>query len=198
MTAEQAKAQGFCGGTNRKGRPCTRLAGWGTDHMGHGNCKYHTGSTPNGKKAAAKEAIGSELERLAATGWHIAVECDPLDGLLQVIQGAAGQVAHANALVEREAAERDGGPQTETTFALQMLKESQHELARYCKMALDAGIADRRVKIAQRHGELIAGAIERAMGKMAEQWTSERRAEFARYVEAEMLRLERGDYEEGE
>lgn len=152
----------------------------------------HSGSTPNGKKAAAKEAIGKELDARRLTGWHIAVDCDPLDGLLQVIRGAAGQVAHANALVERETEQAKAGP----SFALQMLKESQSELAKYCKMALDAGIADRRVRIAQRHGELIAGAIERAMGRMAEEWTPKRRAEFAGYVEAEMLRLERGETEE--
>lgn len=31
---------------------CLLKAGWGTDHPGAGNCKYHTGSTPNGRRSA--------------------------------------------------------------------------------------------------------------------------------------------------
>lgn len=185
---------GNCNAKNRNGTLCKRTAGWGTGHVGAGRCSYHSGSTPNGIKAAAKEAIGNELARLGGTGWHIAVDVDPLDGLLQVIQGAAGQVAHANALLEREARRRgeaeEAGP---PSFALLMLKEAQGELARYCKMALDAGVADRKVRLAERMGALIAAAAERAMAKHPERHPPKDRAEFARDFMAELAALERQD-----
>lgn len=34
---------------------CGHTAGWGTDHTGHGRCKYHGGSTPNQEKAIMEE-----------------------------------------------------------------------------------------------------------------------------------------------
>jgi len=36
---------------------CTKPAGWGTDHVGFGNCKLHGGASPNGKIHAEKEAV---------------------------------------------------------------------------------------------------------------------------------------------
>jgi uncharacterized protein YjcR len=33
----------FCGARTRKGQPCKRPAGWGTDHPGEGRCKLHGG-----------------------------------------------------------------------------------------------------------------------------------------------------------
>lgn len=38
------------------GEPCQLLAGHGTSHPGFGRCKWHSGSTPNGIKAAEQEA----------------------------------------------------------------------------------------------------------------------------------------------
>lgn len=44
-----------CGAEGRTGAPCKKPAGMGTDHLGFGYCKFHTGSTPGGVKAAEKE-----------------------------------------------------------------------------------------------------------------------------------------------
>lgn len=34
-----------CGGPTKKGTPCKRPAGWGTEHVGFGHCKLHFGNT---------------------------------------------------------------------------------------------------------------------------------------------------------
>lgn len=34
---------------------CQHTAGWGTDHTGHGRCKYHGGDSPSGEKAVLSE-----------------------------------------------------------------------------------------------------------------------------------------------
>lgn len=34
---------------------CGQPAGWGTDHTGHGRCKYHGGSTENQEKKVIEE-----------------------------------------------------------------------------------------------------------------------------------------------
>lgn len=40
---------------------CVQVKGWRTDHKGSGNCYLHLGNTPNGKKAAAREARFAEV-----------------------------------------------------------------------------------------------------------------------------------------
>lgn len=34
---------------------CQHRAGWGTDHTGHGRCRYHGGNTPNQEKGIVDE-----------------------------------------------------------------------------------------------------------------------------------------------
>lgn len=38
-----------CGSTTRRGTPCQRPAGWGTNHPGEGRCKLHGGASPRGR-----------------------------------------------------------------------------------------------------------------------------------------------------
>lgn len=45
---------------------CKRPAGWGTDHVGVGSCRYHGGASPSGKKAAATVKAEREVQALAA------------------------------------------------------------------------------------------------------------------------------------
>lgn len=49
----------ICGAETRQHTDCGRPAGWGTDHVGFGNCKLHGGSTGTGKKH------GQELRQAA-------------------------------------------------------------------------------------------------------------------------------------
>lgn len=43
-------------GDKPAGSPCGNPAGYKTDHLGFGRCHLHGGATPNGVKAAEKEA----------------------------------------------------------------------------------------------------------------------------------------------
>ena len=42
-----------CGAKTRAGGYCTQPAGWGTDHLGFGSCRIHSGNTPTGRMAGA-------------------------------------------------------------------------------------------------------------------------------------------------
>lgn len=48
-----------CGAKNRKGNPCGRPAGWGTDHPGSGRCKLHGGLSTGPKSEAGKKKIAA-------------------------------------------------------------------------------------------------------------------------------------------
>jgi len=38
---------------------CKHEAGWGTNHTGHGRCRYHGGSSPSGEKSVLKDLEGA-------------------------------------------------------------------------------------------------------------------------------------------
>ena len=46
-TTDLTKTYPICGAKKSQSEgPCTRPAGWGTDHVGDGRCKLHAGSSP--------------------------------------------------------------------------------------------------------------------------------------------------------
>lgn len=182
---------GKCNARNRNGTLCKRAAGWGTAHVGSGRCSYHTGNTPNGIKSAAAQDLKAEAVRLG-----ISLEMEPHDLMLAAVYAAAGSLQHAQARVA------EIGPELEDTdrgrYAQERYTQALERASKVAKDAMTAGVSDRRIRLAQRWGELIAQAAERAMGRMAERFPPDVRAEFARYFQGEMLRLERGEIEEGE
>jgi hypothetical protein len=190
MSAEDAVARGYCGAMNRKGHPCTRPAGWGTSHSGIGNCKHHGGSTPNGVKYAGRRGLELEAIKLG-----FSIEMEPDDLMLNTVYLAAGALAFATqraAAIEEKDYETDGA-----RIAQARLADAMDRSARVAKMAMDAGISDRRIRLAQRWGESIASVIEDAMRDMAEFFPPDVRTRFAQRIQAGMARLERGEIEAG-
>ena len=45
-------------------RYCSKNAGYGTTHVGYGNCKFHGGSTPNGQTSGERLMIKTESEAI--------------------------------------------------------------------------------------------------------------------------------------
>src|SRR3954466_6759952 len=85
----------ICGATKKDGSgPCTRPAGWGTNHVGAGNCRKHGGSTPTGikygQRVAAEEAVKS---------YGLPREIDPDQALMEELWRCAGHVAWLGAIV---------------------------------------------------------------------------------------------------
>jgi hypothetical protein len=70
---------------------CGKQAGWGTDHLGFGNCKLHGGATTNGKKHG---------ETLRQEYWARLVEMgDPaLTGLLELVTSAETEAVRLGAI----------------------------------------------------------------------------------------------------
>src|SRR5690348_8245831 len=51
-TPEQREGHPLCAAKKKDGTRCRAFAGQGTDHPGVGQCKFHGGATPNGRKHA--------------------------------------------------------------------------------------------------------------------------------------------------
>jgi hypothetical protein len=169
----------YCGGRTRSGTKCKRPAGWGTDHLGRGRCKLHGGSTPSHRKAAAAEealefargALGSELD------------VGPLDALLLAVRLAAGSVAYYR-LKLQAVPEGTDVPAT----LVEGYERSLDRLTRSSKAAVDGGVAERQVRIAERVAERISLAAEEAMAEL--ELAPAQRSRFAEAFGRALTRLE--------
>lgn|GEM_PF-1170270 len=140
-----------CGAKTRDGGKCQKQKGWGTDHKGTGRCKLHGGSTQSGKRAAAKEA---------ATIMGEAMDIEPHEALLSCVRIAAGEVAYCTTEIAalKKATESTMFGEKLNVW-IEVRQGAVAQLARYSKMALDAGVAERQVQIAERYGQMLAELI---------------------------------------
>jgi hypothetical protein len=173
--SDHRKGHPLCGSKKKQGAgTCRREAGWGTSHPGTGHCKIHGGSTPGGTLYAAKQEV-------AIMGREI--DLTPAEGLLLCVRIAAGEVGYCTQrigdLVEGQEYEQTKREKTVTYISKQgeaaggvietedveerqlnvwirMRQSCTDRLAKYAKMALDAGVAERQVRLAEQQGAMIA------------------------------------------
>lgn len=177
MTNPQ-KTPGYdtCGATKRAGGPCTRPAGWGTDHPGIGTCKLHLGSTKGHTTAARVEQARRDVVLFAARR-----DIDPGEALLELVQWTAGEVDYWRQevrLLERDELTwgvtrvKEGGDDRGTTeeakphIAYVMLTAASDRLKEYSVAALRAGVEERRVRIAENQGRLFESVLRRIFARL--------------------------------
>ncbi len=151
----------ICGADSRRlGRKCERPAGWGTDHVGYGPCKLHGGTLKGVRAQAHKTMIMEEMQ--GTFGANMPVDIHPTDALLELVKMTAGYVRWLNKEVGDLASVTQYNKQTggkDTDALVRMLGEYTDRLARFSKMALDAGVEERMVRLAEQQGDLIAIVI---------------------------------------
>lgn len=174
-----------CGAQTRAGKPCARTAGYGTSHVGVGRCKNHGGASPQaelgGRVALAR--------REAAVLGH-ALEIDPIDAILQCVYIAAGEVRYysdriaelrddevmgpVTTTVDRDAHGSDQAVSyhqvTEAPPALNVWirarREAMVDLREHSRVAIAAGIEERRVKIAEDQGAMLAEVVRNILAAL--------------------------------
>jgi len=163
-----------CNAKKRQGEGhCKKPAGWGTDHVGAGLCKLHGGSTKRHTKHAQKILA----ERALAT-YGLPIETGPVEALLQEVHRTAGHVAwlaervqmlkekelvwNKTRAIDKTATEHPGIDTTESAVQnawLQLYKDERKHLVDVTKAAIAAGIEERRVKLAETQGQMLASVI---------------------------------------
>lgn len=153
---------------------CSKQAGWGTDHLGYGRCKLHGGSLPNHRENA-KRLIAKEGVRAFALPLNI----DPKDALLEELHRTAGIIAfyeyQINELAPKgtiadtltgpvgtEGPTESGAiqtPKTEAHIWIRLHQEEREHYVKIAKVCIDAGIAEREVRIAEAQAAMIAQGI---------------------------------------
>jgi hypothetical protein len=171
----------MCGGKNRQGKPCGNAAGYKTDHPGAGNCHFHGGSSPNGRKHATEEAA-----RRAVVTYGLPRDISPSDALLEEVRYTAGHVAWlrekvaeledadlvwgVTEQVDRGSGEFSGIDTTEAAKPnvwLELYYRERKHLVDVTKAAISAGIEERRVKLAEAQGALLNGVIRRILARLS-------------------------------
>lgn len=150
-TPEQRSAQLLCGARKKNGELCRAFSGQGTDHPGIGKCKFHGGSTRNHRTHAIVERAKTRAARLGES-----YEMEPVEALLWMVNLSAGQVHYLG----EELAAIDG-PRTsgESLIFQRLWNEERDRLARISKAALDAGVTERAITLAERTGAAIADVL---------------------------------------
>lgn len=182
-----------CGATTRAQGECGRPAGWGTDHVGAGRCKLHGGCTPDGRQHGAKALLRAEGIKLG-----MGLDVPPDELMITCVRQAAGALQWATQRLEQEQDE-GGEPSAGAVLQYGLALDRATSVA---KTALAAGIAERRLRIAQRMGALIASAVEGAItdilaAEMGIDVSPQLRAKLAARVETNLLVLEQGDGDDG-
>lgn len=146
----------LCTAKTKRGKPCRGKAIKGID-----KCRLHCGQKTTVAKRKGQENIarGKIGELLASLGYD--GDADPLLGLIREVGRASmavevlgGQVAELEE-VHGPNHLGDGAPHILVT----MWNEERDRLARYCKLAIDAGIAERQVRVAEAQARMLAGVI---------------------------------------
>lgn len=186
----KAAAPAKCDAAKRSGGKCARPAGWGTQHLGVGSCKLHGGSTPTHELAGAVLLARRDM---AVMGQPLDIE--PGEALLQCIRIAAGEVQYASdrigmldeadAIVQASSTKtrplsygKEGESPDETVdevttsnvyelnIWIKVRREALDRLVNYSAIALKAGVEERKVKIAEQTGALIAQAIRGVLAEL--------------------------------
>jgi hypothetical protein len=181
-TPEQRDKHPLCGARKRSdGTPCRKFAGEGTDHFGTGCCRLHGGNTPNQRKHAVKV----EAQRRAAQfGEPIPVQ--PGEALLHMLWMSYGSVVWLQQQIEQHADMRS----FEARVDIQSHKEERDRVARIAKAALDAGVAERQIKLAERYAHMLANVIRAILSDPELALTREQQAMTPAVVRRHLVQLD--------
>lgn len=181
-----------CKGTNRAGEPCKL-----PPLKGGVVCRMHGGAAGQVRAAAARrtaEAEASAEMGKAVRTLGLPIDIDPAKALLDEIHWCAGHVAWLRSKVQdiadkdlvwgRTQTDNGIGPQgpvdmsTEKAGAnvwLELYNQERDRFHRVCALALRSGIEERRVKLAESQGDLVAAVVNRILNRLnlsPDQWSA--------------------------
>lgn len=170
----------LCGAKAKStGKPCTRPA-----VKGASRCRFHGGAAPQ-VKAAAERRIQTAVAEKAVATFGLPREIDPRDALLEEVYRTAGAVDWLHQQVQAlqaeqvvwgktEAVEKQAGefPGVDTKHAaevnvwVQLWRAERAHLVKVAKEAIGAGLEERKVRLAEQQGAMLASVIKAILGDL--------------------------------
>lgn len=148
-----------CSKNKRRGGRCHAAAIAGLDA-----CPIHAGE----KTSKAKARGQANLMRAAFAEISATEYVDPGDVLLWAVTVSSRQVSWLRSLIHDRVA---GGQKTqvdadEIAILVRLEQDERHSLTRAAKMALDAGIAERHVRLAERTAEQLVAVLRAVVSEL--------------------------------
>jgi hypothetical protein len=153
---------------------CMLTAGSGTEHQGRGYCNYHEWAAEHEVSKMPLQVQAARNEAVRQTMFMgRPVHTDPHSALLEEIQRSAGIIEwlrdKMQAMAQELDGDTDGAIQASDSLLVQFVpkagqqpsawwvlyQEERAHLVRTCVAAIKAGVAERRVAIAEQQGALI-------------------------------------------
>src|SRR5215211_1950433 len=173
-----------CGANTKRGAICGKPAGWGTPYQ-HGRCKLHGGASPTHLEAAQRR----EAER-AVELYGLPRDVEPPQALLEEVYRAAGHVEWLGGVVRgleqnhlvhsvvRTVQHPDGSRTVEARAAVnvwvRLYQEERARLVRVAKAAIDAGVAERQVRITEEQAQQLARVVSAIVTDLGHDLADER------------------------
>lgn len=181
----------LCGAKKKKGGTCGATKGWGTNHVGYGNCKNHGGATRNHVKAAQRARMVDEMRT-----YGIPIDTTPEQALLDEINRCAGHVAWLQDKVQQlsdvdlvwgmDSAKSIMSAETPAELLelaqgrelyeavmkagasvwLRLYQEERKALVTACAIAIKNGLDERKVQLAERQGMQLAAVMREVLVRM--------------------------------
>jgi hypothetical protein len=180
-TREQRDRFELCGARKKNGDTCRLYAGQGTPHLGIGRCKHHGGMTPNHMKNAAIQEAQRRMVQLGGP-----VEMHPHEALLAMLHVASGHVVW----LRNEIASLTSVGDFESRVLIQVYSDERDRVARVAKACLDAGVAERQVRLAEEFGSMLADVLRAVFDDDELQMTSQQRALMPAVLQRYLVRAE--------
>lgn len=166
--------------SKRTGRPCGRLPAIGLD-----KCAAHCGLSKAERDEIAARFLAEQKARKAVITFGLPRDISPTDALMEEVRYTAGHVAWLREQVQalesgdliwgvREQVEKEATefPGTDTTRSatvnmwLELYYRERKHLLDVTKAAIAAGIEERRVRLEESKGQLVAEIIKRITGRL--------------------------------
>jgi hypothetical protein len=180
-----------CAARTKRGTLCEKPAGFGTDHLGTGKCKYHGGGMRSHIAHAAREYAQEFL--------GTPMDISPFDAIIWCIKIRAGEIRW----LSDRMAELDPKDWVENTLAGKQFhlfarerQRAMNDLARFSSMAVSLGIAERAVKLAESYGDLLAEYTKNLLQDLWPHLDEEGRAKAPQFVRMRLLQLDAGKKEQ--
>lgn len=154
----------------RGGDPCKLPAGHGTEHPGWGACRFHGGNSPSGKKYAERLRAEARLNDAVVT-LGLDREVDAITALTEELWRTAGAVEWLRGRVREIEPDQLGSAAAQALIGIYGTERDR--LTKVAKTAIDVGLEERQVRVAEEQGRLIAQAIRGILKELhlsSEQW----------------------------
>lgn len=149
MARTRAAEGRTCGARNRRGGECRLPAGFGTDHVGYGTCRFHGGSTKAHVVHAKKLRAIAVAEKLGAPR-----PTTPEESLQEMLEQAAG---HSDVFLQL--AESTDSP-SERKLYLDLYTTERSVRLKVAEAMLDADLGGLRNKLIDELGTLLRVVLE--------------------------------------